>query len=114
MPRLLFKLVLVITCGFTLIGFIARIWGDTQLPNPLLRGFTQDCDDQPQPCWYGIVPGVTTTSEVKKDLLRSGYTVNSISDAQLYATKLIGGDCQNISILFDSRVKQIHIDLCES
>lgn len=69
MSRLMLKFALSITLGLTLISLIAGTWGGIQPPNPILRALTQNCDGQPQPCWYGIIPGMTTTSEVKEDLL---------------------------------------------
>lgn len=114
MSRLLLKLMLVITFAFALVNLAARTLGTTQLPNPALRGFTEGCEGQPQPCWYGIVPGVTTMNEVKQRLAGKGFSVDSVSDMQLNAAKLTDGDCQSTSILFDSRVKQIAINLCES
>lgn len=42
---------------------VAPALGHLQPPNPALHGFIQNCDGQPQPCWYGIVPGVTTVNE---------------------------------------------------
>ena len=114
MPRLLFKLAVMIALTMTVMGFAARILGVVQPPNSTLRGFTQDCDNQPQPCWYGIVPGVTTVPEVKERLASSGYFVDTISDIQLSASKSIQGDCQNVSIIFDAHVKQINIMPCGS
>jgi hypothetical protein len=114
MSRLLFKFTLVITFAFALIDLVALMLGSTQPPNPVLRGFTENCEHQPQPCWYGIVPGVTTMADVKDRLLSSGYAVDSVSAMQLNATKTIDGECQNASIMFDAHVKQINIDLCDT
>jgi hypothetical protein len=47
--------------------------GGTQPPNPALRGFVEGCEGKPQPCWYGIMPGVTTAEEAKNQLLGLGY-----------------------------------------
>lgn len=113
MSRFILKFSLLITLLLGATNFAVGVLGENQLPSLTLRGFTQDCDGQPRPCWYGIVPGLTPIGEVKEDLLKNGYAINSKSNATLYATKSIDGDCQNISILFDSRVKQINIDLCE-
>ena len=56
---------------FTLLALslIACAIGTTQRSNPALRGFTEGCKDKPQPCWYGIVPGVTTMGESAKQLI---------------------------------------------
>lgn len=50
----------------------ARVLGSTQPPNPALRGFTEGCDDIPQPCWYGIVPDVTTDYTAERRLQAEG------------------------------------------
>src|SRR5262249_45342172 len=34
--------------------------GNTQPIHPALRGFVEGCEGILQPCWYGIIPGVTT------------------------------------------------------
>jgi hypothetical protein len=60
---LLGKLIVGLTVFFLLLSLTARALGNTQPPNPALRGFVEGCEDKPQPCWYGIVPGVTTAEE---------------------------------------------------
>jgi len=102
MSRLLFKHALVVIFFLTLISLVARSLGSIQPSNPIMSGFTEDCERQPQPCWYGIVPGVTSMAEVKQRLLSKGYAVDSISELQLNATKRVDGDCQTLSITFDA------------
>ena len=46
------------------LSLVARALGTTQPPNPALRGFVEGCEGKPQPCWYGIVPGVTTAEQL--------------------------------------------------
>lgn len=67
MIKLLFKSIglrLRLAIWFLSIFFVlavgARLLGSTQPPNPALRGFIEGCEDKPQPCWYGIVPEITT------------------------------------------------------
>jgi hypothetical protein len=57
--RFYLKLNLPIAIIFLGLSLAARALGTTQPPNPALSGFTEGCEDKPQPCWYGIVPGVT-------------------------------------------------------
>jgi hypothetical protein len=48
---------------FLAVSIVAKSFGGLQPPNPALRGFIEGCEDKPQPCWYGIVPGETTVEE---------------------------------------------------
>jgi hypothetical protein len=38
--------------------------------NPIIQGFLTDCAGQPQPCWYGIVPGHTPITVAQHTLQR--------------------------------------------
>ncbi|MEO8612104.1 MAG: hypothetical protein ABI690_29675 [Chloroflexota bacterium] len=60
MIRSYLKLIPTFAIVFLALSLAARALGATQPPNPALRGFTKGCEDKPQPCWYGIVPGITT------------------------------------------------------
>lgn len=73
MIRLLLKSILIFTLTFTAFSLAARVLGSTQPPNPALEGFTVGCEGKPQPCWYGIMPGVTTVEEAKQMLIAKGY-----------------------------------------
>ncbi len=64
--------ILVIT-GFTALTIAARTVGTAQPSNPALAGFTEGCENKPQPCWYGIVPGLTTVDEASVILASIGY-----------------------------------------
>jgi hypothetical protein len=71
--RFFLRLIPVLTIPFLLLSLVARALGSTQPPNPALEGFTTGCEDKPQPCWYGIVPGVTTVEDASNHLLAIGY-----------------------------------------
>ena len=66
MTRRLLKPILLVTFVFASVSLAARALGSTQPPNLALGGFTVGCEDKPQPCWYGIVPGVTTMEEANQ------------------------------------------------
>lgn len=84
--RLYVKLILVFTLIGVAFSLVARTLGSTQPPNPALRGFTEGCEDKPQPCWYGIVPGVTKREYVITLLAKNmGY---DIDPAYLMLTQL--------------------------
>lgn len=73
MIRFYLKLIPIFAVIFLALTLTARALGTTQPPNPALRGFTEGCEDKPQPCWYGIVPGVTNGIEVKNYLVSFNY-----------------------------------------
>ncbi len=84
----------------TVTSLAARILGSTQPPNPALRGFTEGCEDQPQPCWYGVVPGVTVDWEIMEIWTEHGYTVNDVvsgSMRQLQAVSNNRPDCRMLA-----------------
>ena len=106
MPRLLLKFSLLITFMLTITSLTARVLGSTQPPNPALRGFTERCENKPQPCWYGIVPKVTTMKETQKWIEINGYSLNQSSDDILYFVRNLGANsplypsCTNIWLQF--------------
>ena len=71
--RALFIMVFVFFLASLSLGLAAKVLGSLQEPNPTLAGFIEGCEDKPQPCWYGIVPGVTTVDEAQQLLLARGY-----------------------------------------
>ncbi|MBL8164565.1 MAG: hypothetical protein JNJ61_21425 [Anaerolineae bacterium] len=54
--------------------FGALAVGAADAANPALLGFRQGCEDQPQPCWYGIIPGVTDVNHATAILEGMLYT----------------------------------------
>ena len=114
MSRMLLTYAMLIIFVLTLIGFVIRIVGTTQQPPVVMRGFTEDCTDQPQPCWYGIVPGITTGADLQEKVSRSGYVVESISTRQLDASLATPDACQKLSVQFESHVQQVKIKLCNA
>lgn len=81
MSRLLLKPILVMTLTFTAFSLAARALGSAQPPNPALAGFTVGCEGKPQPCWHGIVPGVTTLFDTKLILENNGYDYGPYSSS---------------------------------
>ncbi len=63
MTRFLFRLMPALVAAFAMFNIAARALGTLRPPHPALAGFTEGCEGQPSPCWYGIVPGVTTAGE---------------------------------------------------
>lgn len=59
--------------AFVVLSMAASGLGTMQPPNPALAGFSEGCEGKPQPCWYGIVPGVTTLEEANIFLTEQGY-----------------------------------------
>jgi hypothetical protein len=71
--RFYLKFIPILALIFLVFLLTARAIGATRPPNPALRGFVEGCEDKPQPCWYGIVPGVTTVEEANLILASHDY-----------------------------------------
>jgi hypothetical protein len=66
------KLTLTLILAFTLLVSAARTLGGMQPPSPALEGFSAGCEGKSQPCWHGIVPGVTDVHEVYRLMAFAG------------------------------------------
>jgi hypothetical protein len=71
--RLILQPVTIMVISLLALSLTAGALGSTQPPNPALQGFVEGCEDKPQPCWYGIVPGITTAEETMHVLEEQGY-----------------------------------------
>jgi hypothetical protein len=89
---------MVVVLIFTALAVIARSIGALQPPNPALRGFIEGCEDKPQPCWYGIVPGVTIAKEAQKILEGLGYAVASTDAEEIYLVSDHSAFCRGVDI----------------
>src|SRR5690554_275096 len=102
--RLTLKLILPAMAMFFGLTLTSRALGETQPLHPALRGFSEECEDKPQPCWYGIMPGVTTAGEAIARLEAQAYRLSRpqrLADG-IFSTELFHNpdeyaDC-NISI----------------
>jgi hypothetical protein len=66
------KLILPVIIIFLALSIGTRALGATQPPNPALGPFSEGCEGKPQPCWLGVVPGLTTEAETRKLLAFAG------------------------------------------
>jgi hypothetical protein len=107
MPSFLLKIALLIMLVLTATCLVARVVGSTQPPNSTLRGFTEGCDDKPQPCWYGIVPGITTPEEGEQILDSLGYKITQTPQGYPHDTGWYEGNslpCSQITVLSSIQV----------
>jgi hypothetical protein len=94
----LITILLILGCASTV---VARAVGVAQPANAATLGFVEGCDDKPQPCWYGVVPGITNGSEAFRRLSDAGFSRTSIvparygDEAHVYA-RTDFTDCQTI------------------
>src|SRR5262245_5873722 len=58
---------------FGILSLATRALGAGQPPNPALAGFSEDCENLPQPCWFGILPGFTNMGGVARQMDKLGY-----------------------------------------
>jgi hypothetical protein len=77
--------------------------GSTQPANPVLEGFRVGCEEKPQPCWYGIVPGVTTEAEAETLLQLIPSQPSNFSASVTFSPYNTAGEARvvyQISVLF--------------
>jgi hypothetical protein len=106
MPRLLLKFAFLIALALTATSLAAHALGSIQPLDPILRGFTEDCEEQPQPCWYGIMPGQTNVVIAQNQLESKGYKLYHAESRILYFSNRIDGiskaeTCSNIRLSFE-------------
>lgn len=118
MIRIYLRLAIPLVAIFIALNIAARALGSTQPPNPALRGFTEGCEGKPQPCWYGIVSGITDGFTAETILRQNGYELQSkfnIGMYQLQAELISQKQCKTY-LTFDSSkpriVSSIEIDPC--
>lgn len=96
------KLSIIVLALFLVGSIAAKAIGSLQPINPALRGFTEGCEDKPQPCWYGIVPGVTAANNVTEILHGIDNTfcnIYLISDTYAQTIEAIElKDCEGIRV----------------
>jgi hypothetical protein len=73
MLRPLVILVTLTTIVLFAFNLLVSKLGSFQSLNPTLTGFVEQCEGKPQPCWYGIVPRVTTGDEARQTLEAISY-----------------------------------------
>jgi len=71
--RSLFITAILLSLAFLSVGLLSKALGSLQPPSTALAGFVEGCEGKPQPCWYGIVPGVTTVDEAQHLLSARDY-----------------------------------------
>jgi hypothetical protein len=70
--RCMLKASFILLAIFSTLTFATRMIGGQMPANPSLRGFTEGCEDQPQPCWFGIVPEAMTVDQARRKLRQYG------------------------------------------
>jgi hypothetical protein len=66
MLRFCIHLSLLLIAVSGLLAITMSALASTQPMHPALRGFVEGCENVSQPCWYGIVPGVTSAQEADR------------------------------------------------
>jgi hypothetical protein len=65
---------MLVICGLACIvlTFAAQVWGTGQQPIQPIEAFKTHCEDKPQPCLFGVIPGTTTQSELLEHMNFAG------------------------------------------
>jgi hypothetical protein len=105
------KFTLFFTTLFALLILSANVLGSTQPIHPALRGFFEGCEGIPQPCWYGIVPGVMTYEEAGSVLVTRGFRR---ADAFRWVANDINAiACEvRVSIGMDNLLDEVTLSFC--
>ncbi|MEZ4670297.1 MAG: hypothetical protein R3E39_20515 [Anaerolineae bacterium] len=108
MLRFVFLLIVI----FSGASLTARALGGSQPPGSELVGFTSGCEGLPQPCWYGVVPGITTVDEANRLWAIQGYTESADGLGTLIYWKT-GNLCSRLWVgRSDNIVMRIGMPLC--
>ncbi len=94
MSRVLFRLTLLLVMTLTGANLTTSAIGSLRPMHPVMQGLTAGCTGKPQPCWYGVALGETTTAEVEAIFTDFGDSIsdNSIK-GQLEIFKTVKGGC---------------------
>lgn len=97
--HVLVKLILLLSGIVWLLNTSFITLSHFQPTNPTLAGFVTGCSPERQPCWYGIVPGVTATTEAGAILEKLGYDLKH-QDAQSgvwrFTSPYLSPSCVNV------------------
>ena len=80
MVKVYLKLIVVVVGAMMGLSVAAASLGSMTPPNTALDGFRTNCEDKPAPCWFGIVPGITTEEEVYELMTVTGARAPSRQD----------------------------------
>lgn len=74
MLRVIWRLSMWLSAALLLLMGGAVVVGLARPPHPAMASFIEGCAGKPAPCWYGIVPGITTAEEIMEFLeVKGGY-----------------------------------------
>jgi hypothetical protein len=106
MFRFYLRLTIVLLPLFVVFALTMSAIGSIRPIHPSLRGFVEDCEGIPQPCWYGVViSSATTINQLEAALLNRGYfPVNDVFQAPVSHRNylfLAGSGC-NVLVYYSS------------
>jgi hypothetical protein len=101
------RLVISLVAGFAVINTVVVVLTRARPTTPAMAGFVTGCQDQPSPCWFGIVPGITTFADARQRLQEAGYRAGLINDPlnqeYFYSNNLVPS-CVRVSFARDTNV----------
>lgn len=115
-PLAAFNLGLAFVVSLLVVSAIVLARGNSL--HPALVGFVEACNGQPQPCWYGIVPGVTTGQEAANRLSFAGQSrvaFNELTEAYAvyYRPPRSSGFCFVAMDVADKIVQYVQLQPCD-
>jgi hypothetical protein len=111
--------------AFAIGGLMMMTLGSTQPVHPALDGFVEGCEGITQPCWYGIVPHVTTLDEAEILLEQANYAFDQSGalrdtyDYMDFRRPVQDGGCSSITLIYgydlrDVLVEGVVLQLCQN
>jgi hypothetical protein len=82
LSRFFLQLTTALIVVFATTNAIAIAAGNSHPPNPAAAGFSIGCVEAAQPCWYGILPGITSGNEAWGLMEQAGYQLVSIAPSR--------------------------------
>ncbi len=103
---------------FSFFGVSAVAVGRGGVMHPALVGFIEACAGQPQPCWNGIVPGVTSGAEAAERMAFAGdsrVAFNELTEAYAvyYRPPASAGFCFVAMDVADRTVQYMQLQPCK-
>jgi hypothetical protein len=112
MASYLSKAVIPLFVSLTFLTLGALFVGRFGSLDPTVEGFMKGCDEQAQPCWYGIIPGITTIEDAKQAIQEVAFhyrTINVRQDGEKVWTMVYGSWMTDCAVQIRHRGTQINM-----
>jgi hypothetical protein len=116
MALLCIRVSVILIFGFVGGSLAMVTLGGMQSSHSGLDGFVEGCEGLPQPCWYGIVPHVTTLNDAEMILEHANYTFDqsgALRDSYDYVDfrrPIQEGQCSAITLIYGYNLQDVLVE----